>query len=255
MFAQRTECRRSLLFQVPLIHWEYLRQFSALLRDPIYRGRQEPLGHGEPVLLIPGFMGGDWMLLSLAGWLRRCGYRSYLSGIDFNIGNPLRTSERLRWRVEYIVKEAGSPLIIVGHSLGGMLARHLGSRFPEHIRHVVTLGSPIRSALETAHPLVTSLFSLTQMAQKPLEALHPAFRPPQDGRDFFEQVAAPLPEGVGFTAIFSKQDEIVDWRCSIDPQGENREVGGRHASLSINREVFHVLSQTLARITAPVREI
>lgn len=240
----------SLFLRIPSMQYEYLRQFSLLLRDPVYRGRQQPRGHGEPVLLIPGFMGGDWMLLLLAGWLRRLGYQPYFSGICLNIRNPLRTSERLRWRVEYIVKETGRPLIIVGQSLGGMLARCLGSRFPRHVRHVVTLGSPIHDALETSHPLVSSLFSITQATQRRLAGVCPAFRPPQNGMDFFEQVAYPLPDGVGFTAIFSKQDEIVDWRVCIDPQGENYEVSGRHASLSVNREVFHALSQILARITA-----
>lgn len=239
-----------MLFQIPQMQYEYLRQLCALLRDPIYRGRVQARGHGEPVLLIPGFLGGDWMLAPLAGWLGRLGYRSYFSGIRLNIRNPLRTSERLRWRLEHIARETGSPLIIVGHSLGGMLARCLGARFPQQVRHVVTLGSPIRDALETTHPVVASLFSLTQAMQKPFEVLCPALRPPQNGMDFFAQVACPLPAGVGFTAIFSKRDEVVDWRASIDPQGDAYEVTGRHASLSVNREVFHALSQILARMTA-----
>jgi triacylglycerol lipase len=80
-----------MLFQFPPAHWEYLAQFAALRRDPIYRGHEQPRGHGEPVLLIPGFLGGDWMLLVLARWLRRLGYRPYLSGIHVNGGIPLQT--------------------------------------------------------------------------------------------------------------------------------------------------------------------
>ncbi|MGH7961855.1 MAG: hypothetical protein ACRERD_08515, partial [Candidatus Binatia bacterium] len=93
--------------------------------------------------------------------------------------------------------------------------------------------------------------SLTQAMQKPLEALCPALRPPQNSMDFFAQVACPLPAGVGFTAIFSKQDEVVDWRTSIDLQGDTYEVTGRHASLSVNPEVFRAVSQILTRITIP----
>jgi triacylglycerol lipase len=148
------------------------------------------------------------------------------------------------------VKETGSPIIVVGHSLGGMLARYLGSRFPQEVRHVVTLGSPMYDALETSHPLVASVFHLTQAVQRRLGAVCPVLRPPRLPWDFFERIAAPLPDGVGFTAIFSKQDEVVDWRACLDPQGEHREVPGRHASLIVNPAVYYALAQTFAHLPA-----
>ena len=237
-----------MLFDIPLAYAESLQQFAALLRDPFYRHPDGLSGQGEPVLLIPGFLGGDWMLLTLAGWLRRLGYRPYLSGIYVNIRNPLRTGEQLGWRVEHIVQRTGSPLIIVGHSLGGMLARYLGSRFPQYVRHVVTVGSPLQDALGTTHPLVASLFRLTQATQQRLKAVYPAIRPPQLPWDFFERVAAPLPDGVGFTTIFSKQDEVVDWHGCLDPYGENLEVPGRHVSMMVNRAVYHALARTFANL-------
>jgi triacylglycerol lipase len=58
--------------------------------------------------------------------------------------------------------------------------------------------------------------------------------------------AFPLPPEVGFTAIFSKHDEVVDWRACLDPQGDNREVSGQHVSLIVNREVYRILAQVLA---------
>lgn len=243
-----------MLLDIPLAYAESLYQFSALLRDPLYRHPDEPHGQGQPVLLIPGFLGGDWMLLTVAGWLRRLGYRSYLSGIYFNVRNPLRTGEQLGWRVEHIVKQTGRPLIIVGHSLGGMLARYLGSRFPEEVRHVVTVGSPLCEALETTNPLVAGLFRLTQATQKRIEAVYPAARPPELPWGFFERVSAPLPDEVGFTAIFSKKDEVVDWRVCLDPDRENIEVPGRHVSMMVNPAVYHALAQTFARITTQHHE-
>ena len=68
------------------------------------------------------------------------GYLPYLSRIDWNVRAPERTGELLARRLIYIVKETGTPVIMVGHSLGGMLARSLGSYFPavifpEVVRH------------------------------------------------------------------------------------------------------------------------
>ena len=48
-----------------------IREFSALLRDPVFRGRGVPPGDGRPVLLVPGFLAGDWTMRVLDGWLRR----------------------------------------------------------------------------------------------------------------------------------------------------------------------------------------
>ena len=57
---------------------------------------------------------------------------------------------------------------------------------------------------------------------------------------------SPLSEGVGLTTIFSKQDEVVDWRACLDPQGENKEVSGRHVGLIVNKQVYRILADTLA---------
>jgi hypothetical protein len=53
---------------------------------------------------------------------------------------------------------------------------------------------------------------------------------------------------VGFTAIFSTQDEIVDWRACVDPQGDNYQVSGRHLGLVVNREVYRLLADILGSL-------
>lgn|SRR5215813_1770226 len=148
------------VWQLVTSYPDYLLQLSLLLRDPIYRGSHAQRGVGQPILLIPGFLVGDWTLWLMAGWLRRLGYRAYLSGIDWNVRAPERTGELLARRLIYIVKETGSPvIIIVGHSLGGMLARSLGFYFPavifpEVVRHVVALAAPLSTTLRTLRLLL-----------------------------------------------------------------------------------------------------
>ena len=140
-------------------------QFAQLVQDPVYRGSVEPHGHGEPILLIPGFLAGDWTLRVMAGWLNRVGYRAYLSGIDWNIDCPNRTVERLQWRLEHIVSKSSHPVILIGHSLGGVLARFLGLNFPERIGHIIALGSPITPPLRV-HPLLLAASRLLQPDRK-----------------------------------------------------------------------------------------
>ena len=124
---------------------DYVWQLSQLLPSALYRDPPLRPGGGEPILLIPGILAGDWTLRVLAGWLGRLGYRSYLSGIDWNVDCPNRTGELLRWRLDHILQETGQPLTLVGHSLGGMLARFR----VRPIRHksVASLPSARRSLL------------------------------------------------------------------------------------------------------------
>lgn len=224
---------------------DYLYQLAALLRDPVYHGRRVPKGHGESVLLIPGFLAGDWAMTVMAGWLNRLGYRAYLSGIDWNVDCPNKTGELLRWRLDSITRETHNPVIIVGHSLGGMLARFLGANFPEHIRHVVALGSPIDGSMRV-HPLLPLAFRTLQALRRTTDTSAAACGSAQCACQFTQTTFSPLPEGVKFTSIFTKRDEVVDWRSCVDPQGENREVSGRHIGLIVNRGVYQILANTLA---------
>ncbi|MCS6927763.1 MAG: alpha/beta hydrolase [Candidatus Binatia bacterium] len=232
-------------WQLVVSHTDYLLQLSALLRDPVYRGTHIPRGSGEPVLLIPGFFAGDWTLWTMAGWLNRLGYRAHFSGIDWNIDCPNRTAELLRWRLEHIQQADATPLIIIGHSLGGLLARFLGSTFPGSVRHVIALGSPVTRPLRI-HPLVHSTFLLLQPLRRLKGRTAPQCGSVHCSCSFNRTVFSPLPAGVGFTSIFSKQDEVVDWRASLDPAGDNREVSGRHLGLIVNPQVYRLIAQVLS---------
>jgi pimeloyl-ACP methyl ester carboxylesterase len=224
---------------------DYFLQLCALLRDPVYHGVQVPAGRGEPILLIPGFLAGDWTLFIMAGWLNRIGYRAYFSGIHWNVDCPNKTGEILRWRLDHITQETGSPIVVIGHSLGGMLGRFLGANFPEKIRHIVALGSPIDNPMRV-HPLILSTSQMLQPLRRMRGQSSPECGSPRCACRFNQTVSSSLPKNVGFTAIFSKRDEIVDWRSCIDPQGENRQVSGRHIGLVVNREVYRVLASMLA---------
>ena len=224
---------------------DYVWQLSHLLPSPIYRDPPLRPGNGEPILLIPGFLAGDWTLRVLAGWLDRLGYRSYLSGIDWNIDCPNRTGELLGWRVDHILQETGQPLVVIGHSLGGMLARFLGATYPTKISTVVALGAPLTPPVQV-NPIVL----VASHVLYPIRRIRGRV-PPECGSlececQFQQTAFGPLPARVGFASIFSKEDEIVAWHSSLDPEGHNLEVPGRHLGLIVNRYVYQALLQVLS---------
>ena len=68
-------------------------------------------------------MAGDATLRAMNRTLRRRGFRTYRSHIRANVGCTLTAAAELESRIESIAIKRGSRVHIVGHSLGGMLAR------------------------------------------------------------------------------------------------------------------------------------
>jgi len=227
-------------------YFEFLQQFASLVRDPVGYGVGVPPGDGRPVLLIPGFTAGDWSLGTMARWLGRVGYRPYLSGIDLNVGCPQRTMEVVGWRVEKIARQSGQRVTIIGHSLGGVLGRAIAAANPANVREVVALGSPIRDGWTGVHdqvrPALQAIQSFWQTFSDEPESCGTA----ECSCAFVAAVLAPTPGRSRFSAIYTRRDEIVQWRSCVDDAGSNYEVSGLHASLIVNREVYRILGSILA---------
>ncbi|MGB3551788.1 MAG: alpha/beta fold hydrolase [Candidatus Binatus sp.] len=227
-------------------YFDFLQQFASLVRDPVGYGIGVPPGDGRPILLIPGFTAGDWSLGTMARWLGRVGYRPYLSGIDLNVGCPQRTMELVGWRVEKIARESGQRVTIIGHSLGGVLGRAIAAADPASVREVVALGSPIRDGWTGVHdevrPTMQAIQSFWQTFSDEPESCGTA----QCSCAFVAAVLAPIPGRSRFSAIYTRRDEIVQWRSCVDDAGSNFEVSGLHASLIVNREVYRILGSILA---------
>ena len=117
----------------------------ALHASPVYYGFGVPRGHGEPVILVPGFLGDDRYLTEMHLWLRRIGYRPYFSGIGRNVDCPELLTQRLLMTIDAAYEETHQKVTIVGHSLGGMLARAAAHREADKVKQVITMGSPFRS--------------------------------------------------------------------------------------------------------------
>src|SRR5919204_4037436 len=93
-----------------------------LLADPVFRGRGVPRGDGRPVVLLPGFGGGDQTVLVLAAWLARIGYRPHLCGFVANLGCSDRALDRVERRLQRLHDDQGRRVALIGHSRGGHYA-------------------------------------------------------------------------------------------------------------------------------------
>lgn len=92
--------------------------------SPVYWGLGVPHGDGSAVIIIPGFLGTDLYLMELHAWLKRIGYRPYFSGIGVNAECPnLLIQRRLNQTIKKALKDTGRKIHLIGHSLGGVIAR------------------------------------------------------------------------------------------------------------------------------------
>jgi pimeloyl-ACP methyl ester carboxylesterase len=231
-------------------YFDFLQQFASLARDPVGYGVGVPHGDGRPILLIPGFTAGDWSLGTLARWLNRIGYKSYLSGIDLNVGCPRRKVELVGWRIEKIARESGQRVTLIGHSLGGVLARAIAATNPAAVREVIALGSPIRNGWTGVHDQLRPTLQAIQSFWQTFSSAPENCGTPECPCGFADAVLAPTPERSRFSSIYTRRDEVVQWQACIDDAGMNFEVSGLHASLIVNREVYRILGAILADTAA-----
>jgi triacylglycerol lipase len=222
-------------------------EHSALRRDPVLQGEGVPRGDGSPVLLVPGFLAGDPTLATMAGWLKRLGYRPCRARMRANIDCTTRALDRLEVSVERLAERHGRRVAVVGQSRGGTMARGLAMRRPDLVDRVVALGSPLVDQF-AVHPLVRAQVTA-------LGALGTIGVPGLIGRgcgsgsccaSTRELAAARFPAGVGFVSVYSRSDGIVDWRACLDPDAEHVEVEASHIGMAVNAQVFRAIAAALA---------
>ena len=79
----------------------------------------------------------------MAAGLRQRGFRTYRSHISANVSCTLNAAALVESHLERIAERRGSRVQIVGHSLGGMIARGIAVRRPDLVSGIVTMGSPM----------------------------------------------------------------------------------------------------------------
>lgn len=199
--------------------------------------RRLPKGDGHPVLVLPGFTAADRSTAQLRWLLRQLGYRTYGWRLGANLGPTHNIVRGLDRRVERIQRSNdGAPISLVGWSLGGIFARVLARKNPEHFRQVITLGSPFRTRLGDRSAVSALFDSLSPLHDKEfLESFQTDDRPPLH---------------IPATSIYSRTDGVVSWRLCLEeksPIAENVEVFGSHSGMGFNAAVAYVIADRLSR--------
>jgi len=204
-------------------------------------------GGDRPVLLIPGFLAGDMSLRPLSGWLRNHGYRTYRAQIRSNVSCTRSAIDRLEQRVEVIADRRESAVALVGHSLGGLLAKGLAARRPDLVSGVVTLGSPLLAPGAVHLVLKVDLAVLASLRRLGLSAVMGAdcIGGECAQLSWSEATVGPPPE-IPFTSVYSRIDGIVDWRSCLDPLAQHVEVRSSHVGMAVDHSVWRAVSAALA---------
>jgi pimeloyl-ACP methyl ester carboxylesterase len=208
-----------------------------------YAGSHRVTAH-DPVLLVPGFMAGDATLKAMSMFLRHQGFRTYRSQMHVNAGCTREAADRLERRIETIAIRRDRKVTIVGHSLGGMLARGLASRRPDLIEGIVSMGSPVLAPGAVHKVLAWDAEMLARLTRAGFRGLMGTeCIGGECARQSFEESKQPIDPDVAFTAIYSRRDGIVDWRACLDPAAQHVEVRTSHVGMAVDPIVMdHVLA-------------
>ncbi len=197
--------------------------------------RQAPRGDGHPVIVIPSFLRGDGHTQPLRRFLTGCGYAVEGWGLGANFGPTAAALDGIETLLAKTAQKHGRKVTLVGHSLGGVIARELAKQHPENVRQVVLLASPIHlptaSPLEPVYKLLARWHSIEIGAHSSIEQLNE-------------------PPAVPVTALYTRRDGIVAWESCREIEGamrESIEVRGAHGTMIRNRAAWRIIADRLAQ--------
>ena len=187
-------------------------------------------GDGHPVLVMPGWLGGDLSTRFLRTFLDRLGYRTHGWGQGINLGPGVSLIRNLTRRLRSIAEGSGRKVTLIGWSLGGVYGYEMARRYSDSVRGLITLASPLR--IQAAR-MVGSAFD---EVLGPLEVEHGPARP------------APPP--VPMTSIFSRTDGIVPWQACLTRRtcrSESIEVPTSHIGMGHHPSTLWVVGDRLSQ--------
>ncbi|MET8951548.1 esterase/lipase family protein [Streptomyces sp. NPDC004393] len=151
-----------------------------------------------PVILVHGFIDNRSVFVLLRRSLAQHG-RQHIESLNYSpLTCDIRTAAKLLGRhIEELCERTGHPRVdVVGHSLGGLIARYYVQRLGGdlHVRTLVTLGTP---------------HSGTRVA--PLANAHPIVRQMRPGSELIEELREPAPGcRTHFVSFWSDLDPLMD---------------------------------------------
>ncbi len=180
------------------------------------------------VMTLPGFGATDRSMTPLRGYLHGLGHSPIKWGLGRNNGDVQRMVEETNERISDLTTD--EPIDLIGWSLGGVVAREVARDQPTRVRSVITYGTPVIGG-----PRYT--VSAKSFGEEAITAIEAEI-----------VVRERTPITVPVTAIYSRQDGIVDWPACIDPYPNNVEhieVSSSHIGMGIDPDVWRLIAERL----------
>lgn len=196
--------------------------------------RESPRGDGHMVLVLPGFTATDHTTVPMRHFLEDLGYRTSGWNLGWNLGITPDDEKKLEAYIAELASDG--PITLVGWSLGGVYAREAARRHPEHVRDVVTMGTPIRGR-EGTEWIVRWFRILNPEAADDLT--------PEGAERHAQPLTMPM------TAIWSPIDGVVSGpACRVreedeGPRARNVRVESAHLGMGFNLDVLRALAEAL----------
>lgn len=164
----------------------------------------------------------------------------------FNTDCAERALDGIESRLLRLADRVSGPVVVIGQSRGGELARVAALRNPGLVSALVMLGSPVLDPLSIGPVVLGAVRSVARLGDLGVPRMFSSEC--GDGpccATFREDLRAPLTPAVRAVAIYSRSDGIVSWEACLDPCAEHVEVESSHGGMSVNVGVYRVLGSIL----------
>lgn len=188
-FLPEKSPHRNLFVQILFEILYAIRYFLVYIPGLLIRPGDIPEGDKRAVVLVSGFFGSPLTWSAARAALAAAGHPVYVVRLGFQCGNLRSYSEKLQ---RFLEENNISDCYLVCHSMGGLVAAHMGYRGRDRTRKIFTLGTPFRG-----HPLAILLpFTFAAWQMNPLSP-------------FMRETQAKYRTLSSVQAVFASFDEVL----------------------------------------------
>lgn len=244
--------------------WAYL-DLVHTLRYPIWEERHvvrdmlagrrmpppDPTDLPRHVLLVPGFLDDGRGVRPLEHRLGAAGHHAQIADIGRNVACGEVMLGRLIEELHDANDVAGQPVVLIGHSRGGTLARAATVRHPDLVAGLITLGSPLSRPHGVNLPLRMVRVGMRVASRVGVPGLIGECQFGVCCQDYTRDVTGPFPSSVPFVSIRGLHDGMVAADAVEDPAAKMVDVDASHAGLPVAPAAVTVVEEALAGFPLP----
>lgn len=188
-----------------------------------------------PVLVLPGFLTGDWYMWPMRIILKIKGYKVYGWNNGMSKGYRGKISDILVQKTKDISKENNNQkVVLIGFSLGGIYARNIAVNCPDLVSFVFTLSSPFMNINDSIN--IQNIYRF--ISGKRIE------------EDITSEIAKKIKKKLPMptTSFYSFFDGIVSSESCLEPedfQTFNYKILSTHCGLPFNYFVMKIILNKL----------